>query len=89
LAGDATASHDQFAALLPAHERFFSSDRPETLFARGTLAKWTGESGDLARDQLAALLPVMEQILDPEHQRTLTTRHWLAYWTERAEPSTA
>ena len=50
-------------------------EHPDTLAARGNLARWTGEAGDSAgaRDQFAALLPVRERVLGAEHPVTLTT----------------
>jgi hypothetical protein len=61
-------------------------EHPATLTARAGLARWTGESGDVAgaRDQYAALLPVEEQVFGPEHPATLTARAGLARWTGEA-----
>ena len=52
-------------------ERVLGPEHPDTLTARGTLARWTGEAGDpaAARDLFAALLPVLERVLGPEHPR--------------------
>jgi Tetratricopeptide repeat len=85
-AGDAAGARDQFAALLPIHERVAGPEHPDTLVVRHELAVWTGEAGDAAgaRDQLAALLPVRERVLGPEHPQTLTARHNLAVWTGQA-----
>ena len=49
--------------------RVLGPEHPDTLPARGNLARWTGEAGDAAgaRDQFAALLPVRERVLGPEH----------------------
>ena len=82
-AGDAAAARDQYAALLPVHERVLGPEHPDTLTTRHNLARYTGEVGDAAaaRDQLATLLPVRERVLGPEHPETLTTRHNLARWT--------
>ena len=68
-AGDPAAARDQFAALLPVHERVLGAEHPDTLPVRGNLARWTGEAGDpaAARDQFAALLPVLERVLGAEH----------------------
>ena len=70
-AGDAAGARDQFAALLPVHERVLGPEHPDTLVARHELARWTGEAGDAAgaRDQYAALLPVRERVLGPGHPR--------------------
>ena len=85
-AGDAAGARDQFAALLPIHERVLGPEHPDTLVVRHELAVWTGEAGDAAgaRDQLAALLPVRERVLGPEHPHTLAARGNLAGWTGEA-----
>ena len=85
-AGDAAGARDQFAALLPIHERVLGPEHPDTLTARASLARWTGQAGDAAgaRDQYAALLPIRERVLGPEHPDTLTTRANLARWTGEA-----
>ncbi len=85
-AGDAAAARDQYAALLPIHERVLGPEHPDTLAARANLARWTGEAGDAAgaRDQYAALLPIQERVLGPEHPDTLTARANLARWTGEA-----
>ena len=85
-AGDAAGARDQYAALLPIHERVLGPEHPDTLTARGNLACWTGEAGDAAgaRDQYAALLPIDERVLGPEHPDTLTARANLARWTGEA-----
>ena len=66
-------------------------EHPDTLTARGNLARWTGEAGDAAgaRDQFAALLPIVERVLGPEHPGTLITRDSLAYWTGEAGDAAA
>ena len=85
--GDPAAARDQCAALLPVLERVLGPEHPDTLTARGNLARWTGQAGDpaAARDQYAALLPVRERVLGPEHPRTLIVRHQLSYWTGQAD----
>ena len=40
-AGDAAAARDQYAALLPVHERVFGADHPSTRITRANLAHWT------------------------------------------------
>ena len=69
-------------------ERVLGAEHPDTLTARASLARWTGEAGDAAgaRDQFAALLPIRERVLGPEHPDTVTTRASLAYWTGRNRP---
>ena len=60
----------------PCSERVLGPEHPDTLAARDSLARWTGEAGDPAgaRDQFAALLPVCERVLGPEHPDTLIVR---------------
>jgi hypothetical protein len=67
-------------------ERVFGPEHPDTLHARSSLARWTGNTGDAAgaRDQYAALLPVRERVSGAEHPDTLTARDNLAYWTGEA-----
>ena len=69
-------------------ERVLGPEHPDTLRARGHLARWTGEAGDPAgaRDQFAALLPVDERVLGPEHRETLRAHGQLVYWTKCADP---
>ena len=64
----------------------YGPEHPETLAARGNLARWTGEAGDAAgaRDQYAALLPTVERVSGPEHPATLAARDGLADWTGEA-----
>ena len=85
-AGDAAGARDQFAALLPLHERVLGPEHPDTLVVRHEFAVWTGEAGDAAgaRDQLAAVLPIRERVLGPEHPSTLHARGNLAGWTGQA-----
>ena len=49
------------------------AEHPDTLTARDSLARWTGNAGDAAgaRDQYAALLPVRERVSGAEHPDTL------------------
>ena len=56
------------------------AEHPDTLTARGNLARWTGQAGDPAgaRDQYAALLPVRERVSGAEHPDTLIARANLA-----------
>ena len=90
-AGDAAAARDQYAALLPIHERVLGPEHPDTLPVRSSLARWTGNSGDpaAARDQYAALLPIEERVLGPEHSNTLTARANLADFTGQAGDAAA
>jgi hypothetical protein len=66
-------------------------EHPNTLVARGELARWTGEAGDVAaaRDQYAALLPIEVQVLGPKHRETLATRANVAYWAGQAGDAVA
>ena len=81
------AARDRCAELLPVLVEVLGPEHPDTLAARGNLARWTGEAGDAAgaRDQFAALLPVRERVLGAEHPVTLTTRARLAYWTREVD----
>jgi hypothetical protein len=90
-AGDAAVARDQYAALLPIHERVLGPEHPDTLPVRSSLARWTGISGDpaAARDQYAALLPIEERVLGPEHSNTLTARANLADFTGLAGDAAA
>ena len=86
------AARALFAALLPACERVFGAEHPDTLAVRANLAFWTGAAGDpaAARDQFAALLPVCERVLGAEHPDTLAARANLARWTGQAgDPAAA
>ena len=72
--------------VLRAREETRGAEHPDTLAARGNLARWTGEAGDAAgaRDRFAALLPVRERVSGAEHPETLTVRGNLAYYTGAA-----
>jgi Tetratricopeptide repeat len=89
-AGDAAGARDQFAVLLPIHERVLGPEHPETLTARASLADFTGKAGNApgARDQFAALLPIHERVLGAEHPDTLGARANLAGWTGVAGDAT-
>ena len=90
-AGEYAAARDQFAALLPERERVSGPEHPDTLAARGNLARWTREAGDAvaARDQFAALVPVRERAFGPKHLDTLIARASLARWTGEAGDTVA
>ena len=65
---------------------------PDTLTARASLARFTGEAGDpaAARDQYTALLPIREEVSGPTHPDTLTARADLARFTGMAgDPAAA
>jgi Tetratricopeptide repeat len=64
----------------------YGPEHRNTLSARVSLVRWTGEAGDAAgaRDQAAALLPISERVQGTEHPETLTTRAYLASWTGAA-----
>jgi hypothetical protein len=67
-------------------------DHPDTLAARGNLARWVGEAGQPSQAiaQLRDLLDDCLRVLGPDHPRTLTTRHQLAFWLgEAGQPSQA
>ncbi|MET8853500.1 tetratricopeptide repeat protein [Amycolatopsis sp. NPDC004625] len=62
------------------------SDHPDTLIARGNLARWQGEAGDPAGAAAAfeRLLTDTVRVLGPDHPHTLTARSDLAHWRGRA-----
>ena len=70
----------------------YGPEHRDTLTARGRLAYWTGEAGDVAaaRDLFAALLLARERVSGAEHPDTLTVRAYLAHWTgEAGDPAAA
>ena len=92
--GSYPAARDLFQLIADAHREdgAYGPEHPDTLAARASLARWTGEAGDAAgaRDQYAALVPVEERALGPEHPETLITRTSLARWTGQAgDPAAA
>ena len=86
--GSYPAAQDLFQLIADAHEEddACGPEHHDTLAARSSLARWTGEAGDAAgaRDQLAALLPVHVRVLGAEHPHTLFVRGALAVWTGEA-----
>ena len=86
--GSYVAARDLFQLIADAHMKDDGSgpEHPDTLTARHSLARWTGEAGDVAgaRDQFAALLPIRERVLGAEHPDTLIARRSLARWTGEA-----
>ena len=62
--GSYAAARDLQQRVLDTQVRVSGPEHPDTLPARGDLARWTGEAGDAAgaRDQFAALLPVVERV---------------------------
>jgi len=80
--GSYPAAQDLFQLIADAHEEddACGPEHHDTLAARSSLARWTGEAGDAAgaRDQSAALLRVRERVFGPEHPDTLTARANLA-----------
>jgi len=83
--GSYLAARDLFQLIVAAHmeDDAYGPEHPATLAARHSLARWTGEAGDVAggRDQFAALVPIQEQVLGAEHPETLNARRNLARWT--------
>ena len=65
--GSSASATELQQRVLDALERAHGPEYPDTLAARGSLARWTGEAGGAAaaRDQYAALLPVMSGSLAP------------------------
>ena len=87
--GSYLAARDLFQLIAAAHMKD-EADGPEhedSLPARRSLARWTGEAGDRAgaRDQFAALLPISKRVLGPKHPDTRAARGSKAYWTMRAK----
>ena len=90
--GNYPAARDLQQRVLQAQARVSGPEHPDTLTARGNLARWTGQAGDAAkaRDQFAALVPVDDRVLGPEHPETLRARGQLARWTgEAGDPAGA
>ena len=89
--GSYAAARDLERRIADAVERVLGAEHPDTLIARGNLARWTGEAGDAAaaRGQYAALLPVIERVLGAEHPETQDVRGKLAYWTGQAGDAAA
>ena len=86
--GSYLAARDLFQLIAAAHMKD-EADGPEhedSLPARRSLARWTGEAGDRAgaRDQFAALLPIQERVQGAVHPDTLNARRNLARWTGEA-----
>jgi hypothetical protein len=84
--GSYAAARDLQQRVVDIQVRVSGPDDPDTLLARGNLARWTGEAGDAggARGQFAALLPVVKRGLGAEHPHTLSARAGLAHWTGEA-----
>ena len=86
--GSYLAARDLFQLIADAHrdDGAYGAEHPDTLDARASLARWTGQAGDAAgaRDQYAALLPISERVLGAEHPDTLAARANLARWTGQA-----
>jgi hypothetical protein len=87
-AGSYQAARDLFQLIAAAYmeDDAYGSEHPATLPSRHSLARWTGEAGDVAgaRDQFAALVPIQERVLGAEHPETLNARRNLARWTGEA-----
>jgi Tetratricopeptide repeat len=86
--GSYATARDQFRLIAEALTESDSHgpDNPDTLDARSSLARWTGDSGDPkeARDQYAALLNIQKRALGLEHPHTLRTWSSFAYWSGEA-----
>jgi hypothetical protein len=79
--GSYPAARDLFQLIADAHDEddACGPEHHDTLAARSSLARWTGEAGcGGAGDRYAALLSVQERVLGPEHPDTLTARANLA-----------
>ena len=84
--GSYAAARDLQQRVLEIQVRVSGPEDPDTLLARGNLARWTGEAGDAggARDQFAALLRVVKRGPGAGHPHTLSARAGLAHWTGEA-----
>jgi hypothetical protein len=84
--GRYAAARDLVQQVFEARQTSLGTEHPGTLFARGDLAFWIGQTEDpaSARDQCAALVPVVERVLGAEHPETLAARSNVARWTGRA-----
>ncbi|GAA0670628.1 hypothetical protein GCM10010193_23450 [Kitasatospora atroaurantiaca] len=74
------AAIEYFSGLTADTERQLGADDPHTLVARGDLAYWRGEAGDLvgAVEAYQQLLADRLRVLGPDHPHTLITRSNLA-----------
>jgi hypothetical protein len=83
--GSYPAARDLFQLVADAHgqDDAYGAEHRDTLAARASLARWTGQAGHAAgaRDQFAALLPIEDRVLGAEDPHTLAARHELAVWT--------
>ncbi|MET7772148.1 tetratricopeptide repeat protein [Nocardia sp. NPDC005366] len=77
----AADNRDLWAAWLPSFVAAVGPDHPDTLYARGSLARWRGVSGDLAGaiTETEILLADDHRLLGPIHPITLATRNNLAW----------
>jgi hypothetical protein len=84
--GRYATARDLQRKIVSARQVSLGPEHPQTLDARGNLARWTAAAGDAAsaRDQYADLLPLRALVLGPEHPRTLLAQGDLAYWTGEA-----
>ncbi|MEU2133163.1 tetratricopeptide repeat protein [Streptomyces sp. NPDC018352] len=73
-----------------AHHRL-GPDHPDTLSARGNLAFWRGEAGDVAGavEAFAGLLADLGRVLGPDHPDSLTPLNDCASWQRRRADSTS
>ncbi|MFD3557352.1 FxSxx-COOH system tetratricopeptide repeat protein [Streptomyces goshikiensis] len=84
--GQVTAARDHYSQLSHIARQQLGPDHPDTLAARGSLARWQGESGDAlgARDAFAELLEHAVRVLGEGHRHVLATRDNLARWQGEA-----
>ncbi|WP_351236327.1 FxSxx-COOH system tetratricopeptide repeat protein [Streptomyces sp. NPDC002133] len=80
--GQAGAAALHFQHLADSTTRHLGPDHPDTLSARGNLARWRGEAGDAAgaAEALAELLADRVRVLGEDHPDTLASRSSLARW---------
>jgi DNA-binding SARP family transcriptional activator len=79
-------AHDHFAELLLVQQRVLGAEHPDTLATHGSLARWTGYTGDTAgaRDLYTELLHVQRRVLGAEHPDTLATYYYMSLFTGQA-----
>jgi hypothetical protein len=89
--GSYATARDLQREVVSARQTSLGPEHPQTLDARGNLARWTAAAGNAAsaRDQYAELVPVRERVLGPEHPETLLARSELANWTGEAGDAAA
>lgn len=78
----AADNRDQWASWIPTFIDVVGPDRADTLAARGHLAWWRGESGDVstAIAEFEQLEADLRRVMGPDAPETLSARESLAHW---------